>query len=153
MMKSIVFVTFFFSISILGSTQSLSTIQMQNARATGYAIIAAKNPGVSFSVLMIPWDGINTLEHNAQTQINTGWHAQAAIKGNYFYQAFDGSNFSDYSSVVVSQADFDLWKSTGTQWWIACSTLPAFSNNHVALNNGKLGIGTVSEPIRSEEHI
>lgn len=146
-MKSFVFVTFFFSISIFGSAQSLSTIQMQNARATGYAIIAAKNPGVSFSVLLIPWDGINTLEYNAQTQINTGWHAQAAIKGNYFNQAFDGSNFSDYSSVVVSQADFDLWKSTGTQWWIACSTLPAFSNSHVSLNNSKLGIGTVSEPI------
>ena len=107
--------------------QTLSETQLRNARATGYAIIAAKNPGISFSVLVIPWDGVNTLEYNANVQINPGWHAQAAIKGNFFYQAFDGSDFSTYSSVITSQDEFDLYKSTGTQWWIVCSTLSPFA--------------------------
>lgn len=121
--------------------QSLSTTQMQNARASGYAAIAARNPGVSFSVLMIPWDGINTLEYNAQKQINSGWHAQAAIKGNYFYQAFDGFDFSQYSTVLLSQEEFDTYKNTGTQWWIACSTLPPFSNTGFKINtNGSASI-------------
>lgn len=125
--------------------QTLSQIQMQNARATGYAIIASRNPGISFSVLVIPWDGVNTLEYNAINQINASWRPQAAIKGNYFNQPFDGENFSVYSSVVLSQAEFDLYKSTGTQWWIVCSVLPSFSNNSFAiLNNNKLGIGTSS---------
>jgi hypothetical protein len=108
--------------------QSLSDIQMSNARATGYAIVAAKNPGVEFSILVIPWDGQNALEYNANHQINSGWHAQAAVKGNYFYQDFDGNDFSRYSSVVLSQEIFDKYKSTGTQWWIVCSTLPPFSD-------------------------
>jgi hypothetical protein len=126
-------------------SQSLSTTQMQNARATGYAVIASRNPGTSFSVLMIPWDGINTLEYNAQKQINPGWHAQAAIKGNYFYQAFDGSDFTSYSSVLLSQEEFDAYKNVGTQWWIACSTLPPFSNSGFKINsNGNVGIGTLS---------
>lgn len=108
--------------------QTLSETQLRNARATGYAIVAARNPGISFSVLVIPWDGINSLEYNANTQINPGWHAQAAIKGNFFYQAFDGSDFSIYSSVITSQDEFDIYKATGTQWWIVCSTLPQFAS-------------------------
>lgn len=107
--------------------QTLSETQLRNARATGYAIIAAKNPGISFSVLVIPWDGVNTLEYNANAQINPAWHAQAAIKGNFFDQAFDGNDFSTYSTVITSQDEFDLYKSTGTQWWIVCSTLSPFA--------------------------
>lgn len=60
--------------------QTLSETQMRNARATGYAIVAARNPGRSFSIYMIPWDGVNTLEYNANTQINSGWHPQAAVR-------------------------------------------------------------------------
>lgn len=107
--------------------QTLSETQLRNARATGYAIIAAKNPGISFSVFVIPWDGLNTLEYNANAQINPAWHAQAAIKGNFFDQAFDGNDFSTYSTVITSQDEFDLYKSTGTQWWIVCSTLSPFA--------------------------
>jgi hypothetical protein len=101
----------FFTIKV--NAQSLTALQMQNARATGYAIIAAKNPGKSFSVLMVKWDGVHDLEYNANTQINPGWHPQAAIKGNYFYQSFEGNDFTNYSSVVVSQAEFDTYKSAG----------------------------------------
>lgn len=103
-------------------SQTLTEKQMVNARATGYAIIAAKNPGVSFSVFVKAWDGSSSLEQIANT-INSSWHAQAAIKGNYFNQAFDGTDFSGYSSVVTSQEEFDQYKSTGTQWWVVCSTL------------------------------
>jgi len=129
--------------SIKIQAQTLSETQMRNARATGYAIVAARNPGVNFSVLMIPWDGVNTLEYNAQHQINSVWHAQAAVKGNFFNQAFDGDDFSSYSSVLLSQADFDQYKHLGTQWWIVCSVLPPFSNS-ISSNGGNIGIGTVS---------
>lgn len=126
--------------------QTLSETQMRNARATGYAIVAARNPGKSFSIYVIPWDGVNTLEYNANTQINSGWHAQAAIKGNYFSQNFDGSDFSQYSTVVVSQVEFDLYKSTGTQWWIVCSILPTFSNSSITIvnSNGNVGINNLN---------
>ena len=110
-------------------SQTLTEKQMVNARATGYAIIAAKNPGVSFSVFVKAWDGSSSLEQIANT-INPSWHAQAAIKGNYFNQAFDGTDFSGYSSVVTSQKEFDQYKSTGTQWWVVCSTLPSFSKDY-----------------------
>jgi hypothetical protein len=123
--------------------QSLA-LQSSNARATGYAIVAARNPGVQFSVFMIPWDGVNTLEYNANNQINGIWHAQAAVKGNYFDQVFDGNDFTTYSSVVLSQEEFDLYKSSGTQWWIVCSTLPMFSNGPINQVNGKVGIGTTA---------
>ncbi|WP_276373031.1 hypothetical protein [Chryseolinea sp. H1M3-3] len=124
--------------------QTLSEIQMRNARATGYAIVAARNPGQSFSIYVIPWDGVNTLEYNANTQINSGWHAQAAIKGNYFNQTFDGADFSEYSSVVVSQQEFDTHKSTGTQWWIVCSTLSPFAASINSLASGNIGLGTTN---------
>jgi len=125
-------------------SQTITEIQMRNARATGYAIVAARNPGKSFSILMIPWDGINTLEYNANTQINPGWHPQAVVKGNYFYQSFDGSDFSSYSSVTLSQAEFDQYKNIGTQWWIVCSTLPSFSCSISTSNDGNIGIGTTN---------
>ena len=118
----------------------LTSIQMQNARATGYSIIASKNPGLDFSVYVIPWDGENTLEYNANNQINKGWHAQAVVKGNYFSQNFDGNDFSRYSSVITSQEKFDQYKDKGTQWWIVCSTLPAYSQK--TNFKGKVGIGT-----------
>ena len=117
-------------ISLGVNAQTLSEKQMQNARATGYSIIASKNPSVDFSVYVIPWDGENTLEYNANNQINAGWHAQAVVKGNYFYQNFDGNNFSRYSSVITSQEKFDQYKDKGTQWWIVCSRLPPFSENY-----------------------
>ncbi|MFK7112825.1 hypothetical protein V3468_00050 [Flavobacterium oreochromis] len=117
----------FLLLSFSSIAQTITDIQIQNARATGYAIIAAKNPGVRFSVMVIPWDKEKTLEQNANNQINPYWHAQCAVKGNYFDQPFDGANFSAYSSVVTSQEEFDLYKSTGTQWWIVCSDLPSFS--------------------------
>lgn len=133
----------FFSTKV--AAQTLTALQMQNARATGYAIVAAKNPGKSFSVFMVKWDGVHDLEYNANNQINPGWHAQAAIKGNYFDQAFVNSDFTIYSSVVVSQSEFDAYKATGTDWWIVCSTLPSFSNTSLSIsNNGNLGIGTTS---------
>lgn len=136
-MKKLIFIltTSLILISQALNAQTLEQIQMQNARATGYAIVASRNPGINFSILIIPWDGINSLEYNAQHQINTSWHAQAAVKGNYFYQSFDGNNFSEYSSVVLSEEEFDLYKSTGTQWWIVCSTLPPFSED-VTLKKG-----------------
>lgn len=121
--------------SVVTGNVTLSEKQKVNARATGYAIIAAKNPGVNFSVFVIPWDGVNTLEYNANNQINPSWHPQVVIKGNYFNQAFDGSDFTDYSSFVTSQSDFDLYKSTGTQWWIVCSTLPSFSKSITSNEN------------------
>ena len=137
----------FFMLVALGlSSQSLSDIQKRNARATGYAIVASRNPGVKLSIFVIPWDGINSLEYNANNQINPSWHAQAAIKGNYFTQTFDGTDFSTYSSVVLSQAEFDAYKHNGTEWWIVCSTLPAFSdtrNSNVSFS-GNVGIGTSS---------
>ena len=118
--------------------QSLSETQMQNARATGFAVVAARNPGMKFSILMIPWDGKNTLEHNANTQINSGWHAQAAVKGNYFSQGFDGTDFNHYSSVVLNQEEFDKYKDKGTQWWIACSTLPPFCDTRKNMSELKI---------------
>lgn len=135
----------FGGLSIFG--QTLSETQRINARATGYAIVAARNPGIKFSIIMVPWDGVNTLEHNANTQINPGWHAQAAIKGNYFTQPFDGNDFSQYSSVVVSQSEFDAYKSQGTQWWIVCSTLASFSHtiySNVALNGNTSANGDLN---------
>lgn len=142
-MKSIVqlYVIAFALLACLNAqAQTLTDLQMQNARATGYAIVAARNPGVKFSIYVIPWDHTNTLEVNANNQINAGWHAQAAIKGNFFTQSFDGSNFTQYSSVVTSQADFDAYKSTGTQWWIVCSDLPSFSSCVNGDPNGNLYI-------------
>ncbi len=132
-----------------GLSQTLTETQMRNARATGYAIVAARNPGVSFSIYMIPWDGVNSLEYNANTQINSAWHAQAAIKGNYFYQPFDGEDFSAYSSVVTSQQEFDAYKSMGTQWWIVCSTLPSFSAT-ISSKDGNIGIGSTNPSNRLE---
>ncbi|MCL9807677.1 hypothetical protein NAT51_19295 [Flavobacterium amniphilum] len=125
------------------NAQTTTDIQKQNARATGYAVIAAKNPGIDFSVYVIPWDGVNTLEYNAQNQINASWHAQCAIKGGYFNQPFNGTdNLTMYSSVLTSQEQFDIYKSTGTQWWIVCSTLPAYSP---AVNGTQMIKATVSD--------
>ena len=131
--------------SLKTNAQTVTALQQQNARATGYAIVAARNPGKSFAVLMIKWDGIHDLEYNANTQINPSWHPQAAVKGNYFDQAFDGTDFTMYSSVLVSQAEFDTYKSIGTEWWIVCSTLPSFSNSGFTIaENGSIGIGTTT---------
>lgn len=141
-MKNILLLIALIGISFKVNAQTLTEKQRQNARASGYSIIASRNPNVEFSVLMIPWDGINTLEYNANTQINPSWHAQAAVKGNYFYQSFDGSDFSSYSTVLLSQERFDQYKNTGTQWWIACSTLPPFSEK--TNFNGNVGIGTTN---------
>ena len=141
-----VLITLLFS-AAPSQAQTLSQTQMRNARATGYAIVASRNPGVNFSIIMIQWDGVNTLEHNAQNQINPGWHAQAVIKGNYFTQNFDGTDFSNYSSVLLSQSSFDAYKHTGTQWWIVCSTLPSFSNqvyNNTQLTGTTTFNGTVN---------
>ncbi|TKC04716.1 hypothetical protein FA048_18695 [Pedobacter polaris] len=133
-------------ISLAGFAQTLAETQQQNARATGYAIVASRNPGKNISIIVIPWDGTNTLEYNANNQLNSGWHAQAAIKGNYFDQAFDGNNFTAYSSVVLNQADFDLYKHTGTQWWIVCSpVIPPFSNSGITISDDQnVGIGTTT---------
>lgn len=129
--------------SVKTNAQTLTALQQQNARATGYAIVAARNPGKSFSVFMIKWDGVHDLEYNANNQINSGWHPQAVVKGNYFSQQFDGSDFTYYSSVLVSQPEFDTYKTTGTDWWIVCSTLPSFSNYSLSISdNGNVGIGT-----------
>ncbi|MEN2401774.1 hypothetical protein GKZ90_0018440 [Flavobacterium sp. MC2016-06] len=131
-----------FLFSIVTNAQTLTATQQQNARATGYAIVAAKNPGKSFAVYMIKWDGIHDLEYNANNQINYMWHPQAVIKGNYFDQAFSGNDFSMYSSVIVSQTEFDIYKNTGSDWWIVCSNLPSFNNSSISLSdNGNLGIG------------
>src|ERR1041385_8270871 len=149
MTKRIAFIgllTVFVSVTSVWA-QTLTDTQKRNARATGYAIMAARNPGKSFSILVIPWDGTNTLEYNANTQINSGWHPQAAVKGNYFDQTFNGSDFSDYSSVVLSETEFNQYKSTGTQWWIVCSPLPSFSSSISTNNtnqNGFIGIGTAT---------
>ncbi|MDH6252223.1 hypothetical protein M2347_001950 [Chryseobacterium sp. H1D6B] len=124
-------------------SQTLIEKQMVNARATGYAAIASKNPGLEFSVFVIPWDGVNTLEYNANNQINPGWHPQAAVKAQYFDQPFDGANFTDYSSFVTSEAKFNQFKSTGTQWWIICSNIPSFSSSISSdVNTHNVGIGT-----------
>ncbi|CAH0336543.1 hypothetical protein FVB9288_02249 [Flavobacterium sp. CECT 9288] len=140
-LKCICLCLFFFSTVV--NSQTLSAVQLQNARATGYAIVASKNPGKSFSILMIKWDGINDLEYNANNQINPGWHPQAVVKGNYFYQAFENNDFSNYSSVLVSQSEFDYFKHTGSDWWIVCSTLPSFSNSGLAVKvaDDKSGVG------------
>ncbi|MFV8351753.1 hypothetical protein [Flavobacterium sp. XS2P14] len=131
--------------------QTVTALQQQNARATGYAIVAARNPGKSFTVLMIKWDGLHDLEYNANTQINSVWHPQAAVKGNYFNQTFEGSDFAMYSSVVVSQAEFDLYKDTGKDWWIVCSVLPAFSNSELTIaDNGNVGIGSPTPTAKLE---
>lgn len=149
MKKRIAISIFFLSIIHAVVGQTLSETQMRNARATGYAIVASRNPGKSFTIYMIPWDGVNTLEYNANAQINSGWHAQAAIKGNYLNQSFNDSDFSQYSSVVVSQAEFDLYKSTGIQWWIVCSVLPPFSNSGDLSLGVDGGISTISGPSNS----
>ncbi len=140
-LKCICLCLIFFSTVV--NSQTLSAVQQQNARATGYAIVASKNPGKSFSILMIKWDGINDLEYNANNQINPAWHPQAVVKGNYFYQAFENNDFSNYSSVLVSQSEFDYFKHTGTDWWIVCSTLPSFSNSGLAVKvaDDKSGVG------------
>lgn len=141
-MKKIFLIITLIGLSFGIKAQALTEKQRQNARATGYSIIASRNPNVNFSVYMILWDGVNTLEHNANTQINSSWHAQAVIKGNYFYQNFDGNDFSKYSSVLLSQEKFDQYKNTGTQWWIVCSTLPPFSEK--TNFKGNVGIGTLN---------
>jgi len=144
-MKNKVLIVFLLLLHQESGAQTLSETQMRNARATGYAIVAARNPGVPFSIYMLEWDGVNTLEHNATTRINAGWHAQAVIKGNFFYQEFDGSDFSQYSSVILSQEQFDMYKHAGTQWWIVCSTLSPFSNS-ITSQDGNVGIG-INSPI------
>jgi hypothetical protein len=127
------------------NAQTIESTQQQNARATGYAIVAARNPGKSFSIKLIKWDGVNSLEYNANKQVNAAWHPQAAVKGNYFDQTFEANNFTAYSSVLVSEAEFDKYKSTGTDWWIVCSLLPSFSNSSInILANGNVGIGTTN---------
>ncbi|WP_228425502.1 hypothetical protein, partial [Chryseobacterium jejuense] len=70
------------------------------------------------------------------------WHPQAVVKGNSFDQPFDGSEFTTYSSFLTSQAQFDQFKSTGTQWWIICSAMPAF-NSRISgnQNNQNVGVG------------
>ena len=144
-MKTKLLFLFVVLFSLKSNAQTVTYLQQQNARATGYAIVAARNPGKSLSVLMIKWDGINNLEYNANTQINPSWHPQAAVKGNYFDQVFNGSDFTMYSSVLVSQAEFDTYKSTGTDWWIVCSPLPAFSNSGLTIaDSGNAGIGTTT---------
>jgi hypothetical protein len=130
-------------LTIEGNAQSLSDVQQQNARATGYAIVAARNPGKSFSINVIKWDGVHDLEYNATNKINYAWHPQAVVKGNYFDQPFDGNSFSAYSSVILSQSEFDTYRSSGTDWWIICSTLPSFSHSGFLISeNGNIGIGT-----------
>ncbi|WP_264536574.1 hypothetical protein [Flavobacterium sp. N1736] len=90
-------------------------------------------------------DGINTLEDNANNQINPLWHAQAAVKGNFFDQTFVDNNFSTYSSVVISQSEFDTYKSTGSDWWIVCSFyLLSVTQESQTLENGNVGIGILS---------
>jgi hypothetical protein len=144
-MKNLFKIICIFFLSITVNSQTVTALQQQNARATGYAIVAAKNPGKSFSVFMVKWDGVHDLEYNANNQINPGWHPQAAIKGNYFDQAFVNNDFTLYSSVVVSQAEFDNYKDAGSDWWIVCSTLPSFSNTGLSISdNGNVGIGTTS---------
>lgn len=148
------FIIFFVLISSIVSGQTLSEKQMQNARSTGFAIVASRNPGLNLSILIIPWDGENTLEYNSMHQINGLWHAQAVVKGNYFNQTFDGNDFSNYSSVLLSQESFDLYKETGTQWWIVCSYLPPFSDTRKdmtklnvsgeAILHANVGIGTTT---------
>jgi hypothetical protein len=135
--------------SAANGNMPLSEKQIVNARATGYAIIAAKNPGINFPVFVIPWDGVNTLEYNANNQIDPSWHPQVVIKGNYFNQPFDGSDFSIYSSFVTSQSDFDLYKSTGTQWWIVCSTLPSFSKS--ITSNESTGNVAITNKLEAKE--
>lgn len=144
--KISLFLVFIFTLLSANSyAQTVSEIQKQNARATGYAIVASRNPGKNISIIVIPWDGTNTLEYNANNQINSLWHAQAAIKGNFFNQTFDGVDFTSYSSVVVSQADFDLYKHTGSQWWIVCSYLQPFSNSGITVSaTDNVGIGTIT---------
>jgi hypothetical protein len=148
MKRNILITIFLFTVVQYTFGQTLSETQMRNARATGYAIVAARNPGKSFAVYVIPWDGINTLEYNANNQINSGWHAQAVVKGSFFYQTFDGSDFSQYSSVLLSQAEFDQYKNVGTQWWIVCSTLDPFSSSSLHVENsngGGVRIGKISD--------
>ncbi|HEX5172126.1 MAG TPA: hypothetical protein VFW11_23270 [Cyclobacteriaceae bacterium] len=71
--------------------------------------------------------------------------SSSGCKANFFDQSFNGDDFSQYSSVILSQAEFDQYKSTGTQWWIVCSTLPPFSNSPLYVNtNGTVGIGVPS---------
>ena len=91
--------------------QTLSEKQMQNARATGYAIIASRNPNVDFSVLMVPWDGVNSLEYNANNQINSAWHAQAVVKGNYFSQNF-ATNFEKFFEIFEIESFITIGKAT-----------------------------------------
>ena len=111
-------------------------VQKLNARATAYAFIAGRNPGLQFSLYMIPWDGTGTLEANCNGQINTGWHPQVAVKGNYFSQAFDSTDFTQYSSIIGDQGTFDSYKANGTQWWIGCTTMASFSQTaHTGTGN------------------
>jgi hypothetical protein len=92
---------------------------------------------------MVPWDGSTSLEANCNTQINIGWHAQGAVKGNYFSQAFDGTDFTSYSSIMLSQASFDASKTFGTQWWVGCSSpLAAYSQS--AITSGNIGSQSVN---------
>lgn len=140
-----IFIAFalFSTFAYSASAQTLSETQMRNARATGYAIVAARNPGKSFSIYVIPWNSAySTLEGNANAQINSGWHAQAAVKGSFFDQAFNGNDFSQYSSVVTSEAEFQTYKNTGTQWWIICSTLPSFSNSITTNTDGSVSFAS-----------
>ena len=45
-------ISLIFLVDIVNS-QSLTDIQRRNARATGYAIVAAKNPGIRFAIYVI----------------------------------------------------------------------------------------------------
>ena len=109
--------------------------QKINARSSAWAAIAGKNPGTSFSVIMLDWDNTTTnLTSFCNSRINNGWFPQAAVKGNYFSQAFDGSDFWSYATVLTSQSEFDSYRTTGSQWWIACSTLGAWSNTASQVN-------------------
>ena len=64
------------------------------------AFIAARNPNQEFSLYMVPWDGSTTLENNCNTQVNASWHAQATVKGSFYGQAFDGTDFTQYSTII-----------------------------------------------------
>ncbi len=152
--------------SSVTSAVSAYNIQKMNARASAYGVVAANNPGINFSLYMIRWDGSTDLETNCNTQLNSSWHAQVAVKGNFFSQTFDGNDFTGYSTVIADQTNFDTYKAQGTQWWIACSTLSTFSKtsatgtgsaNYVSkwnstsglasssiYDNGNVGIGTTS---------
>ena len=136
--------------------------QKINARASAFSAVAGANPGKSFSLIMLAWNGTtNNLDTFCQNLINSSWHAQVVVKGNYFNQSFNNSDFWSYSTAITSQAEFDTYRSTGTQWWVGCSVLPAWSKNvggywqdggsgKIYYNSGNVGIGTTAPGAKLE---